>query len=252
MLSYATDLGHGLEGEVFTDSVAALGISQRAGIGKVRHLRTQGLWVQEVRVSGRLRYRKVLGTKNPSDVLTKHVPADLLEKHIETMGMTLPGGRAQIAPELNSLESVVMSWTGTLAGCGETAGDRCVRFSSTVQFRAVPMENRGRRCRQATKLCIPGGVTRKPSAASGQIETERTVRGLSTRAGGPSVRGGELQEVSRSSSDVLQSRPSGRPSWADLSEDVDSLYASDFHGSAKQPNGTATLPWYRRAQGLEN
>ena len=250
--SYCRDLGRKLSGEVFTDSAAALGISQRAGIGKVRHLRTQGLWVQEVRVSGRLQYRKVLGTKNPSDVLTKHVPADLLEKHIETMGMTLPGGRAQIAPELNSLESVVMSWTGTLAGCGETAGDRCVRFSSTVQFRAVPMENRGRRCRQATKLCIPGGVTRKPSAASGQIETERTVRGLSTRAGGPSVRGGELQEVSRSSSDVLQSRPSGRPSWADLSEDVDSLYASDFHGSAKQPNGTATLPWYRRAQGLEN
>ena len=52
--SYAKDLGLDLSGEVFTDSSAALGIAQRAGIGKVRHLRTQGLWVQEARVSGRL------------------------------------------------------------------------------------------------------------------------------------------------------------------------------------------------------
>ena len=29
---------------MYTDSSAALGITQRAGIGKVRPLRTQGLW----------------------------------------------------------------------------------------------------------------------------------------------------------------------------------------------------------------
>ena len=74
LIAYAVDLGIALEGEVYTDSSAALGISQRAGIGKVRHLRTQGLWVQECRVTGRLVYHKVLGSKNPSDVLTKHVP----------------------------------------------------------------------------------------------------------------------------------------------------------------------------------
>ena len=92
-------------GEVHTDSAAALGISQRAGIGKVRHLRTQGLWVQEVRVSGRLAYRKVLGSQNPADVLTKHVPADLLQKHREALGTSTPGGRAETAPELNTLEA---------------------------------------------------------------------------------------------------------------------------------------------------
>ena len=101
--SYCRDLGRTMSSEVFTDSAAALGISQRAGIGKVRHLRTQGLWVQEARLSGRLQYRKVLGTKNPSDILTKHVPADLLERHIETMGMTLPGGRAERAPARSRL-----------------------------------------------------------------------------------------------------------------------------------------------------
>ena len=68
------DLGLDVKGEVYADSAAALGISNRTGVGKVRHLRIQSLWVQEVRSTGRLAYEKVLGTLNPSDVLTKHVP----------------------------------------------------------------------------------------------------------------------------------------------------------------------------------
>ena len=43
MVAYAKDLGLSLECELFCDSSAALGIAQRAGIGKVCHLRTQGL-----------------------------------------------------------------------------------------------------------------------------------------------------------------------------------------------------------------
>ena len=72
--SCAEDLGASMGGEVYVDSSAALGISQRCGIGKVRHLRRQGLWVQEARHTGRLAYRKVLGTKNPADVLTSTSP----------------------------------------------------------------------------------------------------------------------------------------------------------------------------------
>ena len=52
MSAYARDLGMDLAIEMYCDSAAALGITDRAGIGKVRHLRTQGLWVQEARVSG--------------------------------------------------------------------------------------------------------------------------------------------------------------------------------------------------------
>ena len=56
IMAYATGLGIALGEDVFTDSFAALGISQRLGWGKVRHLRTQGLRVQEVRPSGLLTY----------------------------------------------------------------------------------------------------------------------------------------------------------------------------------------------------
>ena len=68
-----------LTSEMQADSSAALGISNRAGSGNMRHLRIQALWVQEVRSMGRLGYKKVLGTPKPSDVLTKHVPGDFLD-----------------------------------------------------------------------------------------------------------------------------------------------------------------------------
>ena len=76
IIAYGKDLGMNLAGELYCDSAAALGITQRAGIGKVRHLRTQGLWVQEVRISGRIVYRKVLGEKNPADLMAKHMSAE--------------------------------------------------------------------------------------------------------------------------------------------------------------------------------
>ena len=84
-----------------------LGISQTAGIGKVRHLRTQVLWVQECRVNERLAYHKVLEAMTPSDVVTKHVPGELLDEHLETIGVRIIGGRAETAPEISALESRV-------------------------------------------------------------------------------------------------------------------------------------------------
>jgi len=47
IIAYAADLGISLGGKVYADSSAALGITQRIGIGKVRHLRTQGCRRQE-------------------------------------------------------------------------------------------------------------------------------------------------------------------------------------------------------------
>ena len=74
IMAYARDLGMSLGGEVYTDSSAALEISERSGVGKVRHLRTQGLWSQEVRMTGRLAYYEVLGTKKPSGHLDEACP----------------------------------------------------------------------------------------------------------------------------------------------------------------------------------
>ena len=152
LIAYGNDLGIKLEGEVYTDSSAALGISQRAGIGKVRHLRTQGLWVQECRVTGRLAYHKVLGSKNPADVLTKHVPRELLDRHLETLGGKIIGGRAETAPTISSVESMVVEveWDESIPDESDSGRSKLVRFDRVVRFRAIPSRNKGRRCTRAS------------------------------------------------------------------------------------------------------
>ena len=183
IIAYAADLGLKLDGEVYTDSSAALGISQRAGIGKVRHLRTQGLWVQECRVTGRLVYHKVLGTKNPAEVLTKHVPGELLDRHLETVGARISSGRAESAPEISSvnpclndeiqgspsLHSLVveLDWTEDIDGGRQGRDGRKVRFSSTVKFRGIPSHNKGLKCGKANHSRASTRGTRETDGIAG-------------------------------------------------------------------------------------
>ena len=63
--SYPIDIG--------TDSTAALGMCNRKGIGKVRHLGRRLLWVQQRHANGDIGISKVKGTENEPDMLTKHV-----------------------------------------------------------------------------------------------------------------------------------------------------------------------------------
>ena len=102
--AYAADLGIVLSAEMFADASAALGIIARAGLGKVRHLRTQALWLQETRQEGRLKFTKVPGEANPADAGTKYMAAPLLDKHVAAMGAKFQTGRAASAPDLKSIE----------------------------------------------------------------------------------------------------------------------------------------------------
>ena len=111
--SLSHDMGIELGAEINVDSSAAMGIVQRAGIGRVRHLHIQSLWVQECRSSGRLSYRKVLGSLNPSDVLAQHVQSELLGAHMKTLGAEVRGGRAEAAPSLDLLEVVCVKIGGS-------------------------------------------------------------------------------------------------------------------------------------------
>ena len=98
IVSLLADMGVDAVGEVYADSSAALGIAQRQGMGKVRHIRTQVLWIKEVRVTGRLAYKKVLGSRNPSDILTKHVDKGMIHQHFNFLRVLPESGRADSAP----------------------------------------------------------------------------------------------------------------------------------------------------------
>ena len=68
------DLGIMADVEVLTDASAALGILERKGLGRLRHVHTNCLWVQEAAADKRVKYTKTAGAENCSDLLTKHVP----------------------------------------------------------------------------------------------------------------------------------------------------------------------------------
>ena len=108
LVAYAADLGFVLKPIIYTDASAALGIAQRRGLGKLRHVQTQALWVQQLNCEKRLGYKKVAGTENPSDLLTKHLPSETLEKHMAAMNATFETGRAATAPEVSSLENAYL------------------------------------------------------------------------------------------------------------------------------------------------
>ena len=161
--AYSRDLGMEMACEMFCDSSAALGISQRAGIGKVRHLRTQGLWVQEVRVSGRIAYKKVLGEKNPADLMTKHMGVDLAQRHLETLNMKMIGGRSEAAP---TIDSIVHGWFVDTDGnaCDRDVERKKTKFLEIVELHYIPATGMGRR------TPTRGSSRRRLETASGRAD----------------------------------------------------------------------------------
>ena len=85
---------------VLTDATAAIGICRRRGLGKVRHLATADLWMQDRIRKGDFKLLKVAGADNPADMLTKHVDKPLLLKHTAALGLYYEDGRAESAPAI--------------------------------------------------------------------------------------------------------------------------------------------------------
>ena len=93
--SMAADFGESLHATVRTDSSAALAISQRVGLGKVRHIQVQYLWIQEKHADETLGMHKVKGELNPADMLTKGVPQEILNRHMRTTSLHPRGGMTE-------------------------------------------------------------------------------------------------------------------------------------------------------------
>ena len=96
--SLARDMQWRLDLRVHSDATAAIGIAKRRGLGKVRHLHTTDLWIQERIRRGDVALLKVLGTENPADALTKYLDPASMAKALEKMNVVFMEGRAAIAP----------------------------------------------------------------------------------------------------------------------------------------------------------
>lgn len=99
--SLFADLGIPLDARVWTDSSAAIGICSRQGLGKLRHIDTQALWIQEKVRTRQIILKKVRGDVNPADLLTKFLSSkEKVDQLVELYGCVFMGGRAKSAPML--------------------------------------------------------------------------------------------------------------------------------------------------------
>ena len=100
------DLGHQLPLRVWTDSSAALGICSRQGLGKLRHLDTHTLWIQQAVRARQVDLRKIAGEVNPADIFTKHsLSREKLMGLTRLFDAEFRGGRAANAAEMRTTPS---------------------------------------------------------------------------------------------------------------------------------------------------
>ena len=97
-MSILKDLGMEFNAKVFADASAALGIIARKGLGKVRHIDTGFLWIQEASAKRSIQFEKVRGDSNVADLMTKHLVTETAEKHFQSLGLKkISGDRKQQA-----------------------------------------------------------------------------------------------------------------------------------------------------------
>ena len=83
------------------DASAAIGVMQRRGVGKIRHLDVSTLWLQEKQLQQLMEVRKVHGLANAGDLMTKNVPFEVIKKHLAAINCEWRDGRAQVAAQLH-------------------------------------------------------------------------------------------------------------------------------------------------------
>ena len=106
MLSLAADFGSTLGAQIRGDSTAAIGIVNRTGVGKLRHIRVQYLCLQERVRDGDVTVKKVLGTENAADLFTKNLAETQMNEHIARLGFDKLKDRPATAPALAMLTGV--------------------------------------------------------------------------------------------------------------------------------------------------
>jgi hypothetical protein len=96
--SVGMDLNTELSVHLYTDSSAAMGMVNRKGLGRVRHVEVGELWIQDTVKQMRMPIGKVAGEENPVDILTKHVDRGKIREHCNRSRMSQEVGRAEAAP----------------------------------------------------------------------------------------------------------------------------------------------------------
>ena len=86
------DMGMSCSMVLAVDASAAIGMMNRTGLGKAKHIETQFMWVQEKIKHGTFELVKVGTAKNPADIFTKQLAERAMIEHLGRMGVSCPYG----------------------------------------------------------------------------------------------------------------------------------------------------------------
>ena len=102
----AKDLSFHAAIDVLSDATAAIRIARnKKGMGKVGHLGYTALWIQENIRSKNISLKKMLGSDNRADMLTKFVDHATLTAGLEKLSMKIMSGRPDAAPAAMGIHS---------------------------------------------------------------------------------------------------------------------------------------------------
>ena len=104
-IALADDLGIKIRVRLHIDAAAALGILERQGVGRVRHLDIGVLWLQEQQLRRVVELTRVLSTESPPDLMTKHLAQESVNKYSNALGYEYRGGRSATTAKLHHVES---------------------------------------------------------------------------------------------------------------------------------------------------
>ena len=106
--SIGEDLGMRFPGKICirADASAAIGIANRVGIGKVRRIEVNQLWLQDKVAKKEIVIEKVPTESNLAEALTKPVKAEVIRKHIEGIGAEARTDRHRLAPKVVQSDSL--------------------------------------------------------------------------------------------------------------------------------------------------
>jgi hypothetical protein len=154
----AHDLGWTFGIVIMVDATAAQGIAARTGLGRVRHMETRVLWVQQAVKEGRFRICKIPGKSNPADILTKPLSAEVMKPALQMMGAHLR--------QRDRAEDAV---GGVSAGrtCGKTKLQTVVA-SSVVCIDQTVVASNGQSAVSIDQTVVASSIDQTVVASSGQ------------------------------------------------------------------------------------
>ena len=127
------DLNKKFTSTILSDASAALGIIQRQGLGKLRHIDCSYLFVQNLNAEKIIKFSKVIGTENPADLCTKGLSEAEIEKYIKMTHSAFHQGKHELCPQLNTLTDRTCNPASRVSG----GAWRCSHMNSVVMSPVV-------------------------------------------------------------------------------------------------------------------